>query len=108
MDPEDPDFRRLKYVRYADDFLLGFIGPKHEAEEIESRIREFLTTQLGLELSDAKTLITHGRTAAARFLGYEIVVSQNDDSSPPAVAVPTDRSPCWFLVTSRLRSVNSS
>jgi group II intron reverse transcriptase/maturase len=79
MDPEDPGFRRLKYVRYADDFLLGFIGPKREAEEIKSRIREFLTTQLGLELSDAKTLITHGRTAAARFLGYEIVVSQNDN-----------------------------
>lgn len=32
---DDPDYRRLKYVRYADDFLLGFIGPKSEAEEIK-------------------------------------------------------------------------
>jgi len=66
-------------VRYADDFLLGFIGPKSEAEEIKSKIREFLATQLRLELSEAKTLITHGRTEAARFLGYEVVVSQNNN-----------------------------
>jgi hypothetical protein len=79
IDPYDPDFRRLRYVRYADDFLLGFIGPKSEAEEIKSKIREFLATPLRLELSEAKTLITHGRTEAARFLGYEIVVSQNDN-----------------------------
>jgi group II intron reverse transcriptase/maturase len=79
MDPEDPDFRRLKYVRYADDFLLGFIGPQCEAEAIKSRIREFLADQLKLELSNAKTLITHGRTEAARFLGYEVVVSHNDN-----------------------------
>lgn len=79
IDPYDPDFRRLRYVRYADDFLLGFIGPKSEAEEIKSKIRDFLATQLRLELSDAKTLITHGRTEAARFLGYEVVVSQNDN-----------------------------
>ena len=78
MDPDDPDFRRLKYVRYADDCLLGFIGPKSEAEEIKSRIREFLATQLKLDLSDTKTLITHGRTEAARFLGYDILVSHND------------------------------
>jgi group II intron reverse transcriptase/maturase len=79
MDPNDPGFRRLKYVRYADDFLLGFIGPKIEAEEIKARIREFLANQLRLELSNAKTLITHGRTETARFLGYEVVVSQNDN-----------------------------
>jgi group II intron reverse transcriptase/maturase len=79
IDPYDPDFRRLRYVRYADDFLLGFIGPKSEAEEIKSKIREFLATRLRLELSNAKTLITHGRTEAARFLGYEVVVSQNDN-----------------------------
>ena len=79
INPYDPDFRRLRYVRYADDFLLGFIGPKSEAEEIKSKIREFLATQLRLELSEAKTLITHGRTEAARFLGYEVVVSQNNN-----------------------------
>lgn len=74
----DPEFRRLYYVRYADDFLLGFIGPKNEAEEIKARIKTFLKEQLLLDLSDAKTLITHGRTEKARFLGYEIAVTQSD------------------------------
>jgi group II intron reverse transcriptase/maturase len=78
LDPEDPDFRRLKYVRYADDFLLGFIGPKSEAEEIKQKLEVFLREQLKLELSQAKTLITHARTEKARFLGYEIQVSHND------------------------------
>jgi hypothetical protein len=78
LDPEDPDFRRLKYVRYADDFLLGCIGPKSEAEEIKQELEAFLREQLKLELSQAKTLITHARTAQARFLGYEIQVLHND------------------------------
>ncbi|ASG19080.1 reverse transcriptase/maturase family protein [Salmonella enterica] len=71
--PEDPDFRRLWYVRYADDFLLGFSGPRHEAEEIKWAIRQFLHETLKLEMSTEKTLITHIRTEAARFLGYEVV-----------------------------------
>jgi hypothetical protein len=78
LDPNDPDFRRLKYVRYADDFLLGFIGPKSEAEEIKHKLEGFLREQLKLELSQAKTLITHARTGKARFLGYEIRVLHND------------------------------
>lgn len=72
-DPEDPDFRRLWYVRYADDFLLGFSGPRHEAEEIKWAIRQFLHDTLKLDMSTEKTLITHARTEAARFLGYEVV-----------------------------------
>jgi len=78
QDPDDPDFRRLKYVRYADDFLLGFVGPKSEAEEIKLKLEAFLREQLKLELSQAKTLITHARTERARFLGYEIQVLHND------------------------------
>ena len=72
-DPEDPDFRRLWYVRYADDWLLGFSGPRHEAEEIKGLIGRFLRETLRLELSETKTLITHARDTAARFLGYEVV-----------------------------------
>jgi group II intron reverse transcriptase/maturase len=75
---EDPDYRRLRYVRYADDFLLGFTGPRAEAEEIKVRVGEFLRETLRLDLSEAKTLITHARTEAARFLGYEIGVLQHD------------------------------
>ena len=74
-DTHDPKFRRLSYVRYADDFLLGFIGPREEAEVIKSAIRKFLSEELRLELSEAKTLITHGRDEKARFLGYEVTVT---------------------------------
>lgn len=77
-DPDDPDFRRLRYVRYADDFLLGFNGPREEAEEIKQKLEVFLRDELKLELSPTKTLITHARTQAARFLGYEIQTLQND------------------------------
>ncbi|HEX2299503.1 MAG TPA: group II intron reverse transcriptase/maturase, partial [Pseudonocardiaceae bacterium] len=77
-DPQDPGYRRLRYVRYADDHLLGFIGPKAEAEEIKQRLAAFLRDDLKLELSQDKTLITHARTGAARFLGYEITVQHDD------------------------------
>ncbi|HKS02622.1 MAG TPA: reverse transcriptase domain-containing protein, partial [Arthrobacter sp.] len=78
-DPMDPGYRRLRYCRYADDELLGFTGPKAEAEQIKDRLAAFLRDELALELSADKTLITHARTRAARFLGYEIIV-QHDDS----------------------------
>jgi Type II intron maturase/AI2M/AI1M-like, HNH endonuclease len=77
--PDDPHYRRLRYVRYADDFLLGFIGPAEEAEEIKPRLGTFLRDQLKLDLSQEKTLITHARTQAARFLNYEIRVQYRDD-----------------------------
>ncbi len=73
-DPNDPGYRRLRYVRYADDALLGFAGPKAEAEEIKSRLAAFLRDDLRLELNEDKTLLTHARTGAASFLGYEVTV----------------------------------
>jgi group II intron reverse transcriptase/maturase len=72
--PMDPGFRRLKYTRYADDHLLGFTGPKAEAEEIKARLAKFLRETLRLELNQDKTVITHARDGAARFLGYDITV----------------------------------
>jgi group II intron reverse transcriptase/maturase len=78
-DPNDPSYRRLHYCRYADDWLLGFTGPQQEAEQIKTEVGQFLHEHLKLELSPAKTLITHGRTQAARFLGYEIVTLHADD-----------------------------
>jgi hypothetical protein len=72
QDPADPDYRRLHYTRYADDWLLGFAGPRTEAEAIKERLRSFLRDRLKLELSDEKTLITHAQDKAARFLGYDI------------------------------------
>jgi group II intron reverse transcriptase/maturase len=79
VDTQDPNFRRLRYVRYADDFLLAFVGPKWEAREIKDRLKAFLGDELKLELSDEKTLITHATNQAARFLGYEIL-SQHCDT----------------------------
>jgi group II intron reverse transcriptase/maturase len=76
---DDPDFRRLNYVRYADDFILGFIGPKSEAETIKQQLKTFLREELKLELSEEKTLITHARSEAAKFLGYEITRMHNDE-----------------------------
>lgn len=61
------------------NFLLGFIGPKSEAEEVKRRVGTFLHEQLRLELSQKKTLVTHARTTAARFLNYEIAVQHQDD-----------------------------
>jgi group II intron reverse transcriptase/maturase len=78
QDPNDPGYRRLRYCRYADDTLLGFAGPKAEAEEIKQRLATFLRDELKLELSPDKTLITHARSQRARFLGYEIRVAGSD------------------------------
>src|SRR5205807_9533130 len=72
-DPHDPNYRRLFYVRYADDTLLGFAGPRQEAEEIKRKLGQFLQETLKLEMSEEKTLITKARNQAARFLGYELV-----------------------------------
>jgi group II intron reverse transcriptase/maturase len=76
-DLHDPGYRRLRYMRYADDHLLGFVGPKMEAEEIKQRLTAFLHDDLKLELSEDKTVITHARTGAATFLSYEIAVQHD-------------------------------
>ena len=69
--------KRLKYVRYADDFIIGIKGSKEECEKIKQKIKEFLAMELKLELSEEKTLITHSANYA-RFLGYDICVRRNN------------------------------
>lgn len=78
IDPNDPEYRRLNYCRYADDFGLAFTGPKAEADEIKQRLAAYLRDELQLNLSDEKTLVTHTRSSAAKFLGYEITILHND------------------------------
>jgi group II intron reverse transcriptase/maturase len=78
-DPNDTEYRRLRFVRDADDFLLGFAGPKAEADDIKEKLRIFLHDELKLELSQEKTVITHARTSTARFLGYEITTQFSND-----------------------------
>jgi group II intron reverse transcriptase/maturase len=77
-DPQDPGYRRLRYSRYADDHVLGFTGPKAEAEAIKDQLAKFLRDDLALELNGDKTLVTHARTRAARYLGYEITIQHQD------------------------------
>src|SRR5260370_38847895 len=88
-DPMAPGYRRLRYCRYADDELLGFTGPRAEAEEIKGQLAAFLRDELALELSAGKTLITHARTRAARFLGYEITVRHDHTKITPARRILT-------------------
>ena len=83
QDVNDPNFRRLQYVRYADDFILSYIGTKSEAEEIKTAIGTFLKDKLRLEMSASKTLITHSRTEYARFLGYAVSIYHADDKISP-------------------------
>lgn len=93
----DPQFRRLTYVRYADDFILGFIGPKSEAEAIKADIGRYLRDRLHLDMSPTKTLITHARTEHAKFLGYAIGVQHNNNQLTP-----------MGHTRSKLRSVNGT
>lgn len=75
--PMDDSYKRMQYVRYADDFLIGVIGSKKDCEIVKKDIAEFLSQKLGLELSQEKTLITHGQKKA-RFLGYSIYVRKSN------------------------------
>ena len=70
-DPMDPNYRRLTYIRYADDFLIGVIGSKAEAAAVLEKVRAFLKDTLHLDVSEDKTGIVKA-TEGARFLGYDI------------------------------------
>ncbi len=71
VDPMDPGYRRLIYLRYADDFLIGVIGSKAEAAAVLEKVRTFLKDTLHLDVSEDKTGIVKA-TDGARFLGYDI------------------------------------
>ena len=76
-DPMDTEYKRLQYVRYADDWICGVIGSKADAEKIKLDIKQFLSEKLHLELSDEKTLITQAKDKA-RFLGFEVFTSNSN------------------------------
>ena len=73
----DENFKKIQYTRYCDDFLIGVIGSKEDAEMIKAEVKKFLAEELNLTLSDEKTKITH-TSKCADFLGYKIKVSRND------------------------------
>jgi group II intron reverse transcriptase/maturase len=75
-DTHDPNYVRVRYLRYADDWIVGVIGPKHLAETITDEIRQFLKDRLRLELSQEKTRITHAKTEEAHFLGVRLSIGK--------------------------------
>jgi group II intron reverse transcriptase/maturase len=75
-DPQDPNYVRVRYLRYADDWIIGVTGPKHLAETIKEEVRQFLKDQLRLELSQEKTRITHAKTEEASFLGVRLSIGK--------------------------------
>ena len=83
VDTQDKNYRRLRYVRYADDFLIGFTGSKADAEEIKVMIGNYLKDKLNLIMSEEKTLITNAGSQAAKFLGYEIKAQRVNDYIDP-------------------------
>lgn len=83
----DEDFRRMRYVRYADDFLIGVIGSREDCVTIKEDIKKFLLDKLKLELSDEKTLITHGHDHA-KFLGYEVTIRKSEKTRKGSKGLP--------------------
>lgn len=69
--PLDPNFKRLRYVRYADDFLIGVIGSKAEAREAMDAVKDFLAVNLKLETSTEKTGVFKA-SVGVQFLGYGV------------------------------------
>jgi group II intron reverse transcriptase/maturase len=108
---QNSDWRMLHYVRYADDFLLGFKGPREEAENIKAEIKSFLMARLKLTLSEEKTLITHASTEKARFLSYEIGMDTDENrtsqdgirtlTKTPMFRIPPDVIKKWMDRVSR-------
>lgn len=100
LKPNDPGYRRLWYCRYADDFLLGFIGTKVEAETVKQEIHRFLET-IELDMSEEKTLITHAFTEKAKFLNYEIGYNQANNAITETKTGHSRRSAngrLWFAI----------
>jgi hypothetical protein len=75
---KDPDYKRMRYVRYADDFLIGILGSKEDCLHIQDMVTNFLLDKLKLNLNPDKTKITHATTEPALFLGTQIRITPHD------------------------------
>jgi group II intron reverse transcriptase/maturase len=76
VEVNDPNFIRLKYLRYADDWLVGICGPRKLAEQVKEELKTFLSQRLKLTLSTEKTKITHARQEQAHFLGTRLAIGR--------------------------------
>ena len=71
----DPNFKRMRFVRYADDLIIGVSGSLQDCQTINNDLAIFLKEKLGLELSSSKTLITPATQKKAHFLGFDISIT---------------------------------
>ena len=69
-DPMDAEYRRLVYIRYADDFLIGIIGTRAEAVSVQEKVTTFLKRELQLEIAEEKSGVVHASDGVS-FLGYK-------------------------------------
>lgn len=83
----DENFKRMKYVRYADDFLICVIGSKADCQKAKEDIKNFLQEQLKLQLSNEKTLITNAHDTA-KFLGFEVTVRSTNKTKKDYRGIP--------------------
>jgi hypothetical protein len=89
-DPADANYVRVRYLRYADDWIVGVIGPKHLAATIKDEIGQFLKDQLRLALGPEKTRITHAKTEEANFLGTRLSVGNAGRAEAKMTAQPAE------------------
>jgi hypothetical protein len=75
---DDPAFIRVRYLRYADDWMIGVCGSKALAQQIKEDVKIFLRDSLKLHLSEEKTRITHAKSERAQFLGTELHVGNGE------------------------------
>lgn len=68
-DPFDQDYRRLYYCRYADDFIIGVIGSKADAERVREEVKHFIQERLLLTIAEEKSHIRHSKQGVI-FVGY--------------------------------------
>jgi retron-type reverse transcriptase len=77
LDPKDENFIRIKYIRYADEWLIGIIGSHRVAEEIKERISSFLKDKLKLDLSTDSMKVIHAKTEQATFLDTSLSIGSS-------------------------------
>jgi len=104
VDVDDPNFIRVRYVRYADDWIIGLCGSRQLAEEIKERVKVFLKERLNLTLSEEKTKITNARSEEGEFLGTLIRVRRTAETQKRTISANASgrsfrsRSPGWEVV----------
>lgn len=87
-DPQDPEFRRCMYERYADDFVILLEGTKAECYAIKESIKAFLRETTGLELNDEKTIVSNVNEGFD-FLGANIKSLKNLGSNAYRMSTTT-------------------